>query len=492
MNYSVLLLWFSFVLAFLYVLTTGRRILFASKLPPGPLPLPIVGNLFKLGTNPHDSLAKLAKIYGPLMTLKLGSVTTIVVSSAKTAQKVLQKHDNSFAGRTVPDAMRISGHHEASMVWSKTSLYWRSVRKLCVSQMFTTQRLNSNEQLRLVKVKGLINYIRDRAESRCAVSIGEAVFSTTLSIISTNVFSIDLTQSESAQDFKNVVCRVMEEAGKPNLADFFPLLRPFDPQGIKKRTANYFRKLDNIFDRVIDQRLQSKDKNLSNDVLDTLLHHIQEDGSKLPHINIKSILKDLFIAGTDTTTVTLEWAMAELLCNPDIIEKARLELKQTIDKQKHIEESDIAQLPYLQAIVKETMRLYPSVPLLIPHRAETDIEICGFTVPRHAQVLINAWAIGRDPDTWINPTSFLPDRFLGSNVDFRGRDFEFIPFGAGRRICPGLPLAYRMVHVILASLLHTFDWELEGGMAPEDINMEAKFGLTLQKAEPLRAIPIEA
>ncbi|KAF5202426.1 Cytochrome p450 [Thalictrum thalictroides] len=413
MNYSaLLLLWFTFVLA-INVLTTATRILFAtSKLPPGPFPLPIVGNLFKLGNNAHQSLAKLAKIYGPLMTLKFGSVTTIVVSSDKMAQLLLQKHDDAFAGRTVSATVHILGHHEASLVLSQPTPYWRSIRKLCVSQMFTTQRLNSNEQLRLLKVKGLINYIRDNAKSRCAVDIGQAVFSTTLSIISCNVFSIDLTQLESSQDFKDIVCRVMEESGRPNLADFFPLLKPFDPQGIKKRMANYFRKLDVIFDRIIDQRLQSKEENLSNDVLDTLLHHTLEDGSILPHSNIKAILKDLFVAGTDTTTVTLEWAMTELLRNPNIMAKARLELKQTIDKGKPIEESDIAQLPYLQAIVKETMRLHPAVPLLIPHRAETDTDICSFTVPRHAQ-------------------------------------------------------------------------------NSEDINMEENLGLALQKAEPLRAIPIE-
>ncbi|KAF9616459.1 hypothetical protein IFM89_029756 [Coptis chinensis] len=172
--------------------------------------------------------------------------------------------------------------------------------------------------------------------------------------------------------------------------------------------------------------------------------------------------------------------------------KARLELKEKINKDAPIEESDIARLPYLQAIVKETMRLHPPAPLLVPHKAECDVDICGFTVPRHAQVLVNAWAISRDPEMWINPTMFFPDRFSGSTIDFKGRDFEFIPFGAGRRICPGLPLAFRMVHLMLASLLHSFGWELEDGVKPKDIDMEEKFGLTLQKAKPLYAIPIEA
>ncbi|PIA63863.1 hypothetical protein AQUCO_00201291v1 [Aquilegia coerulea] len=494
MEYTTILLWI-LVVWVLHVFISARK-LFTGKLPPGPFPLPIIGSLFKLGDKPHKSLAQLAKVHGSLMTIKLGSVTTIVVSSASMAKEVLQTNDQHLSGRTVPDAMRILNHHEASMVWSHSSLpQWRSLRKLCASQIFTTQRLNENEGLRLMKVKDLIAFVRDSSKSRHAVNIGQAVFSTTLNIISNIIFSIDLAQfnSESTQDFKAAVWGVLEEAGRPNLADYIPILRPFDPQGVRRRTATYFGKLDNLFDTLIDQRMQSnKEQNVPNDLLDTVLQYTQENGSKLRRLDITSLLKDLFIAGTDTSAGTLEWAMTELLRNPDIMAKARLELKETIDKDKLIEESDIAQLPYLQAVVKETLRLHPPAPLLVPHRAETDVKICGFTVPRHAQVLVNAWTIGRDPETWINPTAFLPDRFLGSKIDFRGRNFEFIPFSAGRRICPGLPLAYRMVHLMLASLLHTFDWELEDGMTPEDINMEAKFGLTLQKAKPLYAIPIEA
>uniref|UniRef100_A0A5B7BAN2 Geraniol 8-hydroxylase n=1 Tax=Davidia involucrata TaxID=16924 RepID=A0A5B7BAN2_DAVIN len=199
------------------------------------------------------------------------------------------------------------------------------------------------------------------------------------------------------------------------------------------------------------------------------------------------MLLDLYIAGNDTTSNTLEWAMAEVLQNPETLKRARAELDQIIGKGNPVEESDIARLPYLQAIVKETFRLHPPVPFLIPRKVEADVEVCGFIVPKGAQVLVNAWAIGRDPSTWANPNSFVPDRFLGSQVDVRGHDFELIPFGAGRRICPGLPLAIRMVHLMLGSLMNSFDWKLEDA---GDINMEEKFGITLQKSHPLRAIPI--
>ena len=202
------------------------------------------------------------------------------------------------------------------------------------------------------------------------------------------------------------------------------------------------------------------------------------------------MLQDLFVAGTDTTSSTLEWAMAELLHNPEKLLKARVELLQTIGKDKQVKESDITRLPFLQAVVKETFRLHPVVPFLIPHRVEEDRDIDGLTVPKNAQVLVNAWAIGRDPNIWENPNSFVPERFLELDMDVKGQNFELIPFGAGRRICPGLPLATRMVHLMLASLIHSCDWKLEDGMTPENMNMEDRFGITLQKAQPLKAIPI--
>ena len=197
------------------------------------------------------------------------------------------------------------------------------------------------------------------------------------------------------------------------------------------------------------------------------------------------------MAGIDTTSATVEWAMTELLRSPDRIAKARAELKEVIGEKEGVQESDISRLPYLQAVIKETFRLHPPAPLLIPHKADEDVEINGFIVPKNIQVLVNVWASGREPTMWSDPENFEPERFLGSDIDVRGQHFELIPFGAGRRICPGLPLAYRMVHLMLASFIHNIDWKLEDGMKPEDLDMEEKFGLTIQKALPLKAIPVK-
>ncbi|KAJ4978274.1 hypothetical protein NE237_009054 [Protea cynaroides] len=470
------------------------------KLPPGPVPLPIIGSLFELGNKPNESLAKLAKKYGPLMTLKLGTVTTIVASSATTAREVLQTHDQALAGRTVGEAVRSLNHYQASLVFLPPYSQWRNLRKLCNNQIFTAQRLDAGESLRRQKVRELVAHVRQSAQLSRPVNIGQVAFATTLNLISNTVFSIDLVRPESdkAQDFKAMLWEMMVEAGKPNISDYFPILRPLDLQGIKRRMTIQLRKLYKVFDELIDQRLNSRaslpsSPTKNNDLLDVLLDHFQgNNSSEFGRSDIKSFLADIFAAGTDTNTTTVEWAMAELIRNPDSMAKVQSELQENISEGKPVEESDVAQLPYLQAVVKETLRLHPPVPLLIPHKAETEVEIYGFTVPKDAQVLVNAWAIVRDPSIWTNPNSFVPERFLGSSrIDVKGRDFELIPFGAGRRICPGMPLALRMAHLMLASLLQWFDWKLEGGINPKEMDMADKFGVTLQKAQPLRAIPLE-
>ncbi|KAJ9147811.1 hypothetical protein P3X46_029930 [Hevea brasiliensis] len=493
---SVLSLLFTlaFVQTLIFILK-GSKIRSPGKLPPGPAPLPILGNLFELGDQPHKSLAKLAKIHGPLMSLRLGRVTTVVISSATLAKEVLQTLDLTFSDRTVAQAIHAHKHHQESVVWLPVGARWRNLRKICNSYIFANQKLDANQDIRLKKIQDLLADVQESCRVGAAVDVGQIAFKATLNVLSTNIFSLDLSDSSSdtVREFKEVVRCIMEEAGKPNLADYFPMLRSIDPQGIRRRMTIHFGKILDLFDRIIDQRLQLRKKQgyiPANDVLDTLLA-LNEHNKEIDTNCMKCLFLDLFVAGTDTTSSTLEWAMTELLRNPKTLMRAREEIEQTIGKGNLLQESDIAKLPYLKAIIKENFRLHPAAPLLVPHKAGADVEICGFTVPKDAQVLVNAWAIGRDPSLWEDPDTFLPERFLGLDMDVRGRDFELIPFGAGRRICPGLPLAIRMLHLMLGSLINSFDWKLEDGITQESMDMEDKFGITLQKAQPLRAIAVQ-
>ncbi|KAK0587481.1 hypothetical protein LWI29_023626 [Acer saccharum] len=488
------ILWFLstwiFVLALRSVIARGRKAT-SGELPPGPTPFPIIGNLLKLGDKPHKSLANLAKIHGPIMRIKLGQVTTIVISSATVAREILQNHDLSFCNRTVPDAILAKHHDEFSMPWLPVSTAWRNLRKISNTHIFTTQKLDANQSLRREKIQQLLTHVQESCRVGKAIDIGQAAFNTTLNLLSNTVFSVDLADpsSETTRELKKLVWDIMEEAGKPNLGDYFPVLRKIDLQGIRRRMEIHIGKMLDLFDGMIEQRLkqvQVHGSAVTKDMLDTLLNISEE----IDRNQIKHLFLDLFAAGTDTTSSTLEWAMTELIRNPEALSKARLELEQTIGKGNQIEESDISRLPYLQAIVKETFRLHPPVPLLLPRKASSDFEICSYNVPEGAQVLVNVWAIGRDGSTWDDPNSFVPERFLGSDVDVRGRNFELIPFGAGRRICPGLPLAMRMLYLMLGTLIHSFDWKLEGGVKPEKMDMDDKFGITLQRAQPLRAVPV--
>lgn len=465
------------------------------SLPPGPPTLPIFGNLFSLGSKPHISLTELAKTYGPLMTLQLGQVPTVIISSAVMAKEALQKNDLYLSNRQVIDAARAVNHHRDSLVWLPLSPLWRSLRKITNSEVFSARKLDMSQSLRRKKVRDLLDYVQKQSEAGLAVDIGLVAFTTSLNLLSNTFFSVDLgdPSSEYAAEFRETIRGIVEEMGKPNFADYFPMLNKIDPQGIRRRASVHFRRMIDLFDTMIDQRLQGKrppETLPGDDVLDALLDINQKKSEELELSKITHLLVDLIGAGTDTTSTTLEWAMAELLRNPEKLKKAQAELQEIIGKGNPVEEPDIARLPYLQAIVKETFRLHPAAPLLVPRKADSDVTLFGFTVPKNSQVLVNVWAIGRDPELWDNPNSFEPERFMGSEIDVKGCDFELIPFGAGRRICPGLPLAIRMLHLMLGSLIHEFDWKLEGGIPPEKMDMEEKCGITLEKAQRLQVIPV--
>uniref|UniRef100_A0A0D9VRW4 Cytochrome P450 n=1 Tax=Leersia perrieri TaxID=77586 RepID=A0A0D9VRW4_9ORYZ len=368
------------------------------NLPPGPRPLPLIGNILDLGAQPHRSLARLAERHGPLMTLRLGAVTTVVAST---------------------------------------------------------------------------------------------VFSVDLADDDDDVPGGGSSASASAGDFRGMISEFASVVGVPNVSDFFPVVAPLDLQRLRSRVARVLKWLHATFDVLIERRLRERESGEppKSDFLDVLLdYRSPEDGQGFDRQTLLFLFMDLFTAGSDTSAITVEWVMAELLQNPESMAKARDELDRVIGSKSEIEESDISQLNYLEAIVKETLRLHPPAPLLLPRQAETTTEVGGYTVPKGTRVLVNVWAIGRDSKVWSEPDKFMPERFLQSEVDLRGRNFEFTPFGSGRRICPGLPLAVRMVHLMLASLLHRFEWSLPPEVEKNGVDMMEKFGMILELATPLKAI----
>jgi len=300
---------------------------------------------------------------------------------------------------------------------------------------------------------------------------------------------------QAFEDLKDAISKLMVLLTAPNLADYFPYLQFLDLQSVSRNAGIYRKKAYDVIDKFIEDRLATRGKNSDRtddgkkDLLDVLLD-MRSDEFTLT--DIRGYLSDIFVAGSETTATTIEWAMAELIRNPEKLKEAQAELEVVVGFDRMMEETDIDCLPYLRAVVKEVFRLHPAAPLLVPHRADSRCEIAGFVIPKHSRVLVNVWGIGRDPQIWIEPLKFIPERFIDDNkmngVDYRGQHFELIPFGAGRRICVGLPLASRMVHLVLGSLIHSFHWAPPKGMSAEQVDMTEKFGLALQKVVPLEAI----
>ncbi|ERN14983.1 hypothetical protein AMTR_s00032p00222110 [Amborella trichopoda] len=434
------------------------------KLPPGPKGLPLVGSLLEFGNRPHEALATLAKTHGPLMTLRLGLQTMVVVSSSDMAKEVYQKNDHALAGRFIPLALKVESHDQNTLVWAQIGPQWRNFRRFCTTQLFTKQRLKSQEVLRHQKVRQMVGLIEKDSAAKRAVAIRRVALLTALNLLWNIIFSIDMVDPE-----------------------------PFDPQGIQRQAAGCIKKFHQIFNDKIEERLRSRESGCPRcgDFLDSLLDPIDEKGSKFSRAEILALILELNLAGASTAAVVVEWAMAELLQNPEKMATVKQELSKTVGYERPVEEADMDRLPYLQAVIKETLRFHPPGPLFLPHRANATVEVAGFIIPKNTTVVINYWAISREACTWENPTTFSPERFMGSDINYKGRDFSFIPFGGGRRICPGLPLGERMVQLLLASLLHSFEWELPLGCKPEEMDMSDKLGLALHKKVPLEAIPMK-
>eukprot|EP00253_Pinus_taeda_P025363 PITA_25363 len=478
------------------VLDLWRRTTYG-RFPPGPLGWPIVGNLLQLGNKPNESLFHLATKYGPLMCVSLGMKTTVVVSSPAMAKEVLTTHDRVLAGRTVPQSVKYASHDKASVAWAQCGLYWRMLRRISNTELFSVKRLENLQHLRRDQVLRTIHQMLQEGIKGNSINIEDTMVHCVVNLLGNMAFGKEMFDSHSPafQELKDSTSKMMANAGAPNLADYFPpFLQWLDPQCVGRNTKIHMERMYRIIDKFIEDRVAKRNKTMNGsdgpkDLLDVLLDMRSDEFSL---IDIRGYLIDLFGAGSETTAKTMEWAMAELICNPEKMKRAQAELDEVVGRNRRVEESDTDRLPYLCAVVKEVFRLHPVVPLLLPHRAASACEIGGYLIPKDTQILVNVWAIGRDPAIWNEPLKFMPERFMDtkmSKLDFKGQHFELLPFGAGRRICVGLPLASQIIHLVLASLLHYFDWAPPNGMSAEDVDMGDKVGVVLQKAVRLEAIP---
>ncbi|KAJ7535796.1 hypothetical protein O6H91_12G046200 [Diphasiastrum complanatum] len=455
-----------------------------------------------MGKLPHQYFAQLAKKYGsPIVHARLGHRHWIVVHSPETAMEVLKTRDMEFAYRAPSVfAEHFSFGYQNIAFRQHTDATWRHLRKLCATSLFATSSLRLSAALRQEEISTMISTIQSAAIKSGSTFLLKArplMYETNMNMMSRMLFGKKYfgtahSLGREAATFRIMLEQVVEESGKIHLGDLFPMLRWLDLQCTEKNLREQVRPaMEKFFAaRISERKLQHHlDGGIREhtDFLDVLLS--LKDGDTLSDICIMALLSDLMSGGSDTATVSVEWALSELIVHPNQLMKAQQEIDNVVGQYRLVQESDIPYLPYLHAIIKETMRLHPPVPLLIPHYSPITSHLGGYKVPAGSNVMVNAWAIGRDPNVWSNPEEFNPDRFLGvADTQFvGGKQFQLLPFSAGRRQCPGYPLAAIQVPHTLASLIHAFNWVPPAGQRSKDKNMNESFGLACYRAVPLEA-----
>ncbi|WCJ40677.1 cytochrome P450 family 71 subfamily B polypeptide 23 [Euphorbia peplus] len=471
---------------------TGSRI---PRLPPGPMKLPVIGNLLNLiGAEPHHALAQLAKEHGPLMHLQLGEISAVVISNPKMAQEVMKTHDLIFANRPELLAAKIITYGGKDIVFSPLGEYWKQMKRVCLVELLGPKRVESFRGLREDETEKFIQSIR--LSTGKPINLTERVFQLINDVICKAAFG------DECEDQDLVIALTKEAsviAGGFGLADLYPSVKLFEVISGTKGKLEYIRdELSRVFGNIIEQHKKKlmSEKNGSEsekeDLVDVLLK-LQGSGKlecPITSENLKAVIVDLFIAGTDTSSTTIEWAMSEMMKNPRVLKKAQDEVRHVFKGKKIIREEDVQNLSYVQLVLKETLRLHPAGPLLLPRESTKRCDIDGYEIPAKTKVIVNAWAIGRDPEAWEEADRFKPERFIDNAVDFKGMDFEFIPFGAGRRICPGIAFGLANMELCLARLLYHFDWKFPNdGITPENFDMTECFGATVGRKENLYLIP---
>ncbi|CAJ1782786.1 unnamed protein product [Sphenostylis stenocarpa] len=460
--------------------------------PPGPRGLPIIGNLHQLdSSNLNFQLWQFSEIYGPLFSLQIGFKQAIVVSSPKLAKVVLKDHDRDVCTRPPSHGPLKLTYNGQEMIFSPYNDYWREIRKILVVHFFSSKRISTFSNVRKSEVKQMVEIVSGHVRYSKVTNLSEVLMSITSGITCRIAFGrkYDGEGAERSR-FHGMLNDSQAMLLSFFVSDYIPFLGWIDKlTGMLGRLEKTFKALDVFFQEVVDDHLDPnrvKQNEEDDDIVDVLLE-LKKQGRlaiDLTHDQIKAIILDILVAGTDTTAATSVWAMTGLMKNPRAMAKAQEEIRNVCGKKEFIEEEDVAKLMYLQAVIKETLRFYAPAPL-IPREAIRSFTVEGYEIEPKTIVYVNSWAIQRDPEVWKDPEEFRPERFLNNEIDFKGQDFEFIPFGAGRRICPGVSLGMATVELITANLLNSFNWEMPQGMKPEHIDTEGLPGLARHKKNHL-------
>ncbi|KAF3458029.1 hypothetical protein FNV43_RR02693 [Rhamnella rubrinervis] len=492
-SFQIIFTFLLFLFALVNILKRSKLklIFFFIETTPGPWKLPVIGNLHQLvGPLLHQVLRDLAKKHGPLMHLKLGQLSVTVVSSPDFAKEVMKTHDVIFASRPQTLVSKIMFYDSSTMTFSPYCDYLKQLRKICVQELLNITQVQSYRPIREEELSNLVKFIGSHIGS--VINLSEEIYSTGCAIISAAFGD----KSKEQERFVSLLKEVVKLAGGFNIADLFPSVHLLQLlSGLRPKLERLHREADRIIDNIIKEHKDQETRKAGRvvkDLVDVLLkfHDRSDLQFSLTTDNIKAVIWDIFAAGSDTSATAVDWAMSEMMKHPRVMKKAQDEVRRVFNEKGSVDETCISEMKYLKSVIKEILRLHPPGPLLLPRECRESCVIGnGYEIPAKTKVIVNAWAIGRDPRYWNEPESFYPERFLDSSVDFKGTNYEYIPFGAGRRMCPGMSLGMINVELPLALLLYHFDWQLPKGMKHEEMDMTEKFGITVRRKLDLLLIP---
>ncbi|XP_027357920.1 cytochrome P450 81E8-like [Abrus precatorius] len=472
------------------VLLISLKLLFQLRtfrnLPPGPPFFPIIGNLHQLKQPIHRTFHAISQKYGKIFSLWFGSRLVVVVSSSSLAQECFTKNDIVLANRPHFLTGKYIGYNNTTIAVSPYGDHWRNLRRIVSLEVLSSHRLNSFLEIRRDEIMRLMQKLtQDSHEEFSKVELkskfSEMTFNTIMRMVSGKRYygeDCDVSDVEEARQFREIIKELVTLGGANNPGDFLAFLRWFDFDNLEKRLKRISRRTDAFLQGLIDEHHNRKQR--ANTMIDHLLAQQQLQPQYYTDRIIKGLALVMLLAGTDTSAVTLEWAMSNLLNHPEILQKAKQEIDTHIGQDRLVDEPDIPNLPYLQSIINETFRLHPAAPMLVPHLSSEDCTIGGYKIPKNTILLVNAWAIHRDPSLWSDPTLFKPERF-----EKEGEANKLLQFGLGRRACPGANLAQRTVGLTLALLIQCFEWKRT---SDEEIVMIEGKGLTVSRRNSLEAM----
>ncbi|KAJ9567749.1 hypothetical protein OSB04_003715 [Centaurea solstitialis] len=470
------------------------------KLPPSPPRLPVIGNLHQLGELVHHSFYSLAKRYGDsLMLLYIGSVPSLVVSSTEAAREIMKTHDIAFGSRPDTRMFRAISYDLKEITAAPYGEYWRQAKSILTLQFLSNKKVQTFDGLREKIMGECVDKIHRCFLSNQPVDLSDMFSSLTNDITCMAAFGRTYNEGEIGRKFKKVLKEFSEVLGSFYFEDSIPQLAVVDRlRGLSAKVDRVAVDFDEFLQGVVDETLSKRSKNPNNPVgedgmetfVEALLKIQKEDiiGITIDDDVIKALLLDAYVAGTDTSSSVLEWLMTELLLHPDKLEKVKSEVRKVLHGKKDITEDDLEKMTYLKAVIMETTRLHPPLPVLPPRVARHDVKVMGYDIAEGTRVYVNVYAIMRDPKVWDKADTFLPERFFDLSIDFVKHNFELLTFGAGRRGCPGRIFAMAINEKVLAKILNEFDWSLPSGVKREDVDMKETFGLANHRKVPLLAV----